>query len=554
MVHGIARPACPSSFPSKLLVIVGALRLVASLSAGAPPQCDTSRTSIVPSWVEGLVVRSASARSTADSARIFAWFGIAHRTTSSRILRRQLATPAGSQLDTLRLAASLRELRSQRLYSAVELSVAHCAGSDSVDLALLTRDSWTLHPLARVLPPDVVSLGLEDRNVFGLGQSLQLTRNWNARGHGGSIAFTDPWLFGSDVLVGMRLSDVAGAHYARLSVRHHELNSFDAWRVEGAVIRQGFTAPLGAGVRGPSVLVTGLIGRLVGGTTRVIRVPYIGVELDSADLTRVPRPGQADTSVQRRFVGVQLGVLQRTVRYDTVGWFARRGFIDVPLGVEADLSLTPGVERSFNTRAARFDAWVGRMFVPADGVLLIGDLWAYGLAGGRALPRNQITRASLSAYANAANGYWNARVMSERLVQLAPDYRALSLVGVATDPTLAAVPRAFRGARGAFLASIERNTHLLDIGRASVLDAGVFGAASLRWDIPGRSASDLRLAVAGARLRVQSANGVLSSLRLDIATPIAASQAVVHRALASVSLSTSLESARQRDGRRRQQL
>jgi len=161
---------------------------------------------------------------------------------------------------------------------------------------------------------------------------------------------------------------------------------------------------------------------------------------------------------------------------------------------------------------------------------------------------------SLNAYTNARGGYWNARLMSERLVQLAPDYRALSLTGVANDPTLATVPRAYRRARGSLITSVERSAHLIDVGRASVLDAAVFSAASLRWDIPGSAVSSFRLAVAGARLRLVSANGVLSTVRVDLTLPIATSAPVVHRPLFSASVSTSLEAVRQREGRRRQQL
>src|SRR5205085_5077102 len=85
------------------------------------------------------------------------------------------------------------------------------------------------------------ALGLEDRNVLGTARAISVTNDQTARGHGGSVSFTDPWLFGAHVIAGARYSDIAGNQIARATLRHHEISSFDPWRADASVARQTFS-------------------------------------------------------------------------------------------------------------------------------------------------------------------------------------------------------------------------------------------------------------------------------------------------------------------------
>jgi len=478
------------------------------------------------------------------------------RTTEARLVLRQLLFKPGERIDTLRIAETLRRLRAQRLYADVALEARRCAGSDSVDLWLSTRDLWTLHPLARIVPPNQISIGAEDRNVAGTGQSVQITSDQTMRGHGGMVAYTNPWLGGTDILTGFRFSDVAGNHLARAFVRHHEVSQFDPWRVEGAVSRQTFSgAALTSqllGIRGRAVFATAEIGHLVGHSRVAVTVPYIGVQFDSAVLT-ASRPAIAgDSLVVRRFLGGELGVLHRTTAFDTVGLFApSRGFLDIPIGFEGDVVAAPGRDDATGRFVTRYDTWIGRAFVPERGLLVVFDAWASGYAG---QPRgNRIQRVAFGGYASAPRGYWGTRMMVEQLADIDFDRRSLTLGTIANDPTLAAVPQAFRRANRLALFVVERAVHLRPVGRASMLDAAIFSGGSLRWDAPGKTSEQFAVGVLGARLRILSAHGVISSTRFDVSYPVAASGSVVHRPLLSVSLAPLFDVSRQRDGRRLQQ-
>jgi hypothetical protein len=142
--------------------------------------------------------------------------------------------------------------------------------------------------------------------------------------------------------------------------------------------------------------------------------------------------------------------------------------------------------------------------------------------------------------------------MFEQLLELDPDQRILTLATANTDPSFAAVPATLRTADRAWMTSAERSWNLFPVARASMLDAALFSAASVRWDSPQSPGKTFGVAVVGARLRLLSANGSIGSTRLGVGFPVASNGSIVHRPLLSVSLSSLFES-RGRDGRRRHQ-
>jgi outer membrane protein assembly factor BamA len=81
------------------------------------------------------------------------------------VVQRQLLFSPGDRIDTTLVAETLRRLRDRRLYTDVIFAVRRCAGSDSVDLLVTTRDAWTLRPIARIVPPNTISTAAEDRNL-----------------------------------------------------------------------------------------------------------------------------------------------------------------------------------------------------------------------------------------------------------------------------------------------------------------------------------------------------------------------------------------------------
>jgi hypothetical protein len=481
------------------------------------------------------------------------WLTALRRRTETSIVARQLLFAPGDRLDSARVAETLRRLRDQRLYADILLTVTRCAGGDTVDLHLATRDAWTLRPIARIVPPATVSLGVEDRNVLGTARTLLVTNDQTANGHGGSASVADPWLFGTNVIGAARISDVAGTHLFRASLRTHERSTFDRFRMDAAVGRQAFSDSSASERPIRSGYEVAHAGLLLDSTRATALSVYAGVEHEHGEFMSILDGDAGVPHVHSRdFIGMDAGIQLRTTRFEAATWFTDgRGLLDVPTGLQADLLASAGADRIEHEPAVRYDGWIGKMWTPNYGQLLTLDAWANGYVG--YVRPNHVDRVAAGGFFSAPRGFWAGRLMLEQLIQLDPDLRMLSLARAGADPSFAAVPLAMRSANRALVANVERSIHLRPIARASMLDAALFAAGSLRWDAPASPDEHFKVAMVGGRLRLFSANGTFSSMRVDLGVPVASSASVVHRPLLSVGLTSLIDAPHLRDDRRRQQ-
>jgi hypothetical protein len=475
---------------------------------------------------------------------------------SSRIetIRRQLLFAPGDTVDTLLVGETMRRLRRTRLFSDAVLVAQRCEGSGTIALLVRTRDSWTLRPTARLRTPSSLSVGIEERNLFGTGRTLAVTSEMSSRGTGAGVTFVDPWLFGRDVAGSFRLAKLGGTHTLRASLRNHEYSVFDAWRVEGNLARLSYGDTVATERALHNIAAMFLVGHRIGAPSATgVTMLLAGVEFDSAAAIsatrRLPAETPPDEPHVRSFLGVDLGILRRTAAYDTASWIVPgRGFLDVPIGWETESVVAGGYERDARTPTLKVDAWLGRVLVPARGRIVTLDAWLSGYAG-RGVDANHIARISAGWYQEAARGMWSARLTGERLFEVDPDQRALSLLPL-TDYTAPVVrPYAVRGGRSV-AGSLERSLHLFQVAAASVVDAGAFAAGSYRWQVDEVPEGQLHAGVVGARFRLLSANGAVSSVRVDVGYPLLLSGTLRRAPFAVLTIGTIFDVIRQRDGRR----
>jgi hypothetical protein len=473
-----------------------------------------------------------------------------HPVSRDATLRRQLLFAPGDTVDTLLVGETMRRLRRQRLFSDVVLLAKQCESASGVALTLQTRDNWSLRPTARLRTPSNLSLGVEERNFLGTGRAVVLTSEMTTRGAGAALTLNDPWLFGSDVAGSLRIASLAGSHTVRAGVRNHEYSVFDRWKVEAGASRLSFgdTSSTDRALHTLGGAVS--IGRRVGNAPYAVTMVSVGVEFDSAAIISSSRrsPVSSEPHV-RSFLGADVGVNRRTAAFDTASWVVPgRGFLDVPLGWEGDAVLGTGWQREAHVPAMRADAWLGRVWLPARGQIVMIDAWSSGYIG-RGIDANHIERLSTAWYGQASRGMWGARLTAERLLELDPDLRFLSLMPSAdySAPAL----RGYMGRSGRSLAgSVERAVHLFQAGAASVVDAGGFVAGSYRWQVEDAPDNQLRAGVVGARLRVLSANGAVSSVRVDVGYPVILSEMLERKPFVVVVFGTLFDVSRQRDGKR----
>lgn len=478
------------------------------------------------------------------------YFSGLHPVSREATLRRQLLFAPGDTVDTLLVGETMRRLRRQRLFSDVVLQARRCDHSGGLGLVLRTRDSWSLRPTARLRSPSSLSVGVEERNFLGTGRAAAVTSEWSRRGAGAGVTLSDPWLFGTDIAGSLRIASLAGAHTTRASLRNHEYSVWDRWRFEASAGRLSY-ADTGSSDRALHTLGGALtVGRRVGSSPTTVHLVTLGVEFDSAasiaPSRRMMVPG---TPHVRSFLGGDVGFVRRTAVFDTASWVVPgRGFLDVPLGWEGDAVLGTGWQREAGVPAMRADAWLGRVWLPTRGHVVMLDAWSSGYIG-RAIDANHIERLSGAWYGQAARGMWGVRLTAERLLELDPDLRFLSLMPSAdySAPVLSGyIGRSGRSVAG----SVERAVHLFQAGAASVLDAGAFVAGSYRWQVEDVPNNQLRAGVVGGRLRLLSANGAVSSVRVDVGYPVILSEALARKPFAVVTFGTLFDVSRQRDGKR----
>ena len=478
-------------------------------------------------------------------------FSSLHPVSQEGVIRRQLLFAAGDTVDTLLVGDTMRRLRAQRLFADAVIVARRCDPAGGVGLLVHTRDTWTLRPTARLRSATQLSVGIEERNFLGSGRTVSLTREMSLRGNGAAISLTDPFLFGSDVAAHLRVANLAGAHTLRLGLGRHEYSVFDRWRIEGHLSRLSYGDTVVAEKALHTVSAMTLVGRRIASSENSVTLLLAGIEFDSAASISASRRGNVAPGVPhvRSFLGLDLGLQRRTAQFDSASWIVPgRGFLDVPIGWEGEGIVGAGHERDARTAAFKYDGWLGHVWMPRRGQVLMVDGWASGFLG-RGVDRNQVTRASMSYYTEAARGMWGLRLTAEQLSQLDPDRRALSLMPLADLTTPLLRHLAARGGQ-AVAGSIDRDVRLVHVGAASVLNVGGFLASSYRWHVNDIPNSELKAGVIGARLRILSANGTVSSVRVDVGYPVIRSDVLPSKPYVIVTYGTLFDASRQRDGRR----
>jgi len=477
-------------------------------------------------------------------------FAHLHPASREGTIRRQLLFAAGDSIDTLLVGETMRRLRRQRLFSDAVLLARRC-GTGDVELTLRTRDSWTLRPRAQLRTPSILSVGAEERNFLGTGRAIAVTSEMSPRGSGAAFTLNDPWLFGTNAAANLRIASLGGSHTLRAGLRTHEYSVFDTWRAEANVARLSFGDTASADRALHTLAALFLVAHPIGAMTPAgVTLLQAGMEFDSAaTISSTRRVAMPDGEHVRTFLGADVGVIRRTAAFDTASWVVPgRGFLDVPLGWEGDGVAAFGYDRALDVPVLRLDAWMGRVFLPSRGSILMVDAWSSGYLG-RLIDANHIERFSAAWYQSAAGGMWGARLTAERLLELDPDLRQLSLMQAADYSAPAVGIFAARGGR-AVAGSVERSVHVLRAGANSMLDGGAFLAGSYRTEVLGRPDDPIRAGVVGGRLRLLSANGAVSSVRLDVGYPVVLTADLRKKVFATITVGTLFDVSRQRDGRR----
>lgn len=469
-----------------------------------------------------------------------------HVRTRDQTVRRQLLFAAGETVDTLRVAESLRRLRQLRYLTDIGIVATSCADRGPIDLAVVTRDAWSTTPSVRVRGAGSAVVGLEEHNVLGTGRDAKVYLRSDGSQLGFGVAYSDPWVAGTNVAASVARNAYRNGSDWMGTVGLRERSVFDRWRGDVTIARSARESPAVTGdtVRRESAAL--LVGRRVSSSASSATSLLAGVEYDEALV--VAGAGAAivgPSTVRREFVGLDAGVARRSGSFRTTGWYLPGGEpVDLPVGLEGEAVLGVGRDLARGGPALHADAWLGRLWMPDDRLLLSADGWASGYRLGQQWSAGSV-RLALGADAPAAHGRWTARIAAERLVDPDPDVRALA----SADPTVAALPLRGRLAEAAIATSLERGLDVHRVTHGYMFGVAGFGAASMRWD-PATGAEQSALAAVGAGIRLTPTRAGMARIGLDVGFPLLRAAGIPSRPFIAFSVSPWLEAGRLRDGRR----
>lgn len=469
-----------------------------------------------------------------------------HFRTAEETIRRQLAIHVGDSFDPVRAVESIHRLRRLPYLVDAQLELSDCTdtltSSRTVRLRFVTRDAWSTTPTINIRSSASALVGLEERNLFGTGRSAKVYLRSDAGRTGVGVAYSDPWLFNSS-LAGTASRNVFrdGSDWrARLGTRQRSV--FDPWNADLSFARSaqiGLASPDTLRRFAGSFTVSHLWHASATAATSLIT----GAETERSMLAVMSAAELAGPrTVNRKFVGVDVGVSHRSALYQVVNWYLPGDSpTDFPVGFEGEGIVGVGRDLASSLATAHVNLWGGRIWVPRPDLFATTDVWLSGYVD-RVEWRGGSRRTAFSIFKEAPGGLWTARVAGEQLIDPDPDVRALATL----DPTVPALPKGSRLAESAVSVSLERADHLFRLTRGYMIDGAIFGAASSRWDPAASDPGRVSLGVLGAGLRLTPTHLGRASLRFDVGYPVFAPPEVRRRVFLGLSLVPWIEAGRSR--------
>jgi hypothetical protein len=428
----------------------------------------------------------------------------------------------------------------------VRVEARECPGDAGVALRVEARDLGSLSPVLRVRSAGGL-LGVRERNLLGTGVGARVALRMDQSRLGVESAVSAPGLPSVDGSI-----DVGVVRYRDGSTQFAAVGPRTAWPTRRWIVDGRLAAREQEPRTTPGIVLhrttgTFLVGRRLPDPSDASTYLLAGVEGENASVaTGIGTPVLGASAMDRRYVGLALGIRRAAARFDTTTWLLPNGGLaDVPRGIETDALFSLGRDHA-GGGTAHADFWIGRTATFSAGrSILTADGWASGYLGAQSLAGSTV-RGALTLRHRAPNGMWVARVAAERLFAPDPDVRALALL----DPLVPALPRPGRLAEGALSASVERDVHIHAFTRSSALDGALFVAGSSRWDpSPDARAEGLTLVAAGIGLRLVSAHPDHAAPRLDLGVPLVRSAGVRRGIYVGLSLTPPALAGRERVGR-----
>jgi hypothetical protein len=159
-----------------------------------------------------------------------------HIRTRRSTIAAQLLFASGEKYDPRKLAETERNLRAlSYLYDAHVVPVRYAHGE--VDIAVITKDVWTLSPgvsFSRTGGANDSSVDISDSNFLGRGKSLQFEHGRNVDRSSNTVDWADPNVFGSRWTDALAYADSSDGRRRALQVARPFYSLDSRWSVAAA--------------------------------------------------------------------------------------------------------------------------------------------------------------------------------------------------------------------------------------------------------------------------------------------------------------------------------
>jgi outer membrane protein assembly factor BamA len=143
-----------------------------------------------------------------------------HRRTREEVIRRQLPFHSGDPYSATAIQEAGRILRSNHYFHDAEVCATQVRG-DEVDVAVVTRDVWTLIPsfsFGRKGGANSYTFKIKDRNFLGTGKDLAAESSTTVDRTVTSLLYRDPNLLGSRNVLDLELENNSDGAARRLAL------------------------------------------------------------------------------------------------------------------------------------------------------------------------------------------------------------------------------------------------------------------------------------------------------------------------------------------------
>jgi hypothetical protein len=392
---------------------------------------------------------------------------------------------------------------------------------------------------------------LSDINIWGTGRSLTLRGEELDDRRSFTVAYGDPYLFGTPFRGAALLRSYADGRAWQWSLRSREFSPRDAWR---GLLLSSQLRRLGDDAAALTHTDIERRSTLLAVSRRVVLDPRYawalvgGVEHERANLAIVqPGPQLGKPEVRREFIAPLVGVQRRSMQFGAIDWFVPgQPLAELPLGLDGELAVAMGHELRSNTRITHVDGWVGATALPSAGTIVTADIWTSAYWSSDSLSNGSL-RMAAAIFQRARRGMWIVRAASERIYNPDPDVFALSTA----DPMLRLLAPKSRLAESALNLGAERAVHLRTQENRWVLDGALFATYSERHRSVDQSLAEVqnpRAIIVGIGLRQVRNQPTQAPLRLDIARAVWRSSSLPDRWIVVLSTVPWLNGGRMRDG------